>query len=391
MHSTAPQSVFSLPLRHLWSTQFSGDQVTVAQSVKGLSRFVGDASNASLRYFAELDLPEPTDWPIVFYGPTGTGKTSLAMLILERLLVPSPTLEFSEDAVFDENQIPSPVFLTAADFMRRFKSAVETDSVAEFRLRLAGGFLIDDLDYLSNFPGAQQELCFLMDRLAEKQRPMIATLNDSPQASRCFCPQLASRLMNGLCLPVVSPGESARRVVLQDLASIFDLDLEPPALDWLANHLKITVPKMNHVLAQLKSFTISSDLACQTISVDFLKSWFERATRKSDQAKARHIIQTVAREFCFKVTDLKGQSRKQTLTLARSISMFLCREMLDFSFLKIGKLLGNRDHSTVMHSCRKIQSMIDSDPEQPYTKTIVLLRHRLVQQFNEFQYEDVEK
>lgn len=384
MHPTAPQSVFSLPLRHLWSTQFSGDQVTVAQTVKGLSRFVGDAPNASLRYFAEHDLPEPGDWPIVFYGPSGTGKTSLAMSILERLLAPCPTVEFSDES------IPNPVFLSAADFMRRFKSAVETDSVAEFRQRLGGGFLIDDLGYLSGHQSAQQELCFLMDQVSGKRRPMIATLDESPLNCRYFCPQLKSRLMNGLCLPVVSPGELARRVVLQDLASIFELEMEPPSLDWLANRLSMTVPKMNHVLAQLKSFLILSGDPNQTVTIEFLKNWFESVTRKSDQVKARQILLVVSREFGFKVSELKGQSRKQTLALARSISMYICREMLGFSFLKIGSLLGNRDHSTVMHSCRKIQAMVDSSPDRPDTKTVIRILQILEEQFNEFQYEDMD-
>ena len=379
MHSAVSPSVFSLPLRHLWNTQFSGDQVVTAQSVKGLSRYVGDSSNSLLRYFAEQQIPEPSDWPIVFHGPTGTGKTSLAMAILDRLLSPA-TVEMTSTAR------QQPVFLSAADFVRRFRSAIDTDSVTEFREKMGGGFLIDDLHYLADYAGAQQELCFLIDQVLAKQLPIIFTINQSPGSCLFLSPQLTSRLMTGLSLPVVPPGESARRVVLQDLATIFELKLQPEALDWLVERLNVTVPRMNHVFAQLKSMLMATKEPEVEITADFLVDWFNQLTGKSEHTKIKQINQSVARHFGFKVAELKSQSRKQTLTLARSIAMFLCRDLLDLSFLKIGKLFGNRDHTTVMHSCRKIASLIESEPDSADARSVFKLNQSLVDQFSEFQY-----
>lgn len=380
MQVAAEQLVFSLPLQRHWDTQTSVDLANCSRSIFGLSRFVGDQSNASLNYFNHCEALNPSDWPIVLHGASGTGKTSLATALLDRFI-----------SVGDRQTERDPVIISAADFVRRFRSAIETDSVTEFRNRFANGMLIDDLQYIEDYVGSQHELCFLIDHLLEKQRPIIATTTTPPTLSTKLLPQLSSRLSSGLCLPIVQPGESARRVILQDLAAVHDLDLEPEALDWLVHRLNVAVPRINHVLLNLKSTIAGNHESNTPISVAFLQAWFEKVTGKSVPAINEIVLKLIAAEFGFKTSELKNQSRKQTLTLARSVAMYFCRELAGLSYLKIGQLFGNRDHSTVMHSCRKIKKLIETTPPSSDAKLISVLHRKLSERIDEFNIDAVEK
>ena len=386
------QSVFHIPLRHLWSAQFSNDMIAMSQPVSGIKHFIGDEPNALLRYFADPSQIRNIQWPIVFFGPSGTGKTSLAMALFDQVIS-----ELHTDSVpLQETQDtrPNPVFISASDFVRRYRTAIETDSITEFRERLSSGMFIDSLQYLTGHNAAQQELCFLMDLYEEKRRPFITTLPYSPSdlsevVNEPFRPQLISRLTGGLCLRIHPPGELARRVLIEEYAQTIQLQLSPEALDWLVVKLNVTVPKLTHILMQFR-MTLDSLTLSRPVSLDHVTYWFQKSNEGSEIKRIREITKLVAREFGFSVADLKGSSRKQTLSMARSIAIYLCRELVGVSFLKIGSIFGNRDHSTIMHSCRKVSKLLET-PDRQESKLIQRIQNRLAEQFVELQYETVEK
>ena len=218
--------VFSVPFCHLRSTNFSGDQVASHGRSNGLARFVGDDKNEMLKFMVALDQahnqsdespnesPAQTNansvlqWPLVLFGPSGTGKTWLALTLISQLS--------------DQQQDPAdakPLSMTALDFDRRFRSAIETDSVEDLRQRMvqSSGLVIDDIHQLVSKPAAQTELTLILDRMHEKNRPIVITMNVSPQECSGLLSQLVSRLLGGLCLPVNPPGPAARLEIIRCL------------------------------------------------------------------------------------------------------------------------------------------------------------------------------
>ena len=257
MNSAAFDQVFSVPFRHLWSTNFSGEQTATDVRPLGLARFVGDEPNVLLKYLiSEKDRDDlgqlKSQWPIVLFGPSGTGKTSLALTIISDL---ADQFESAQtDASKRANSPRKPLFISAFDFDRRFRSALETDSIPDFRKRLveSAGLVIDDLHRLADKSAAQNEFVQILDEMSRKNRPIVVTLDVSPPYCSGLSPQLISRLSGGLTLPVNPPGPSARLEIIRDLAQINNVTLTEDAAKLLVDRLNVTVPKLDQNFASIQ-------------------------------------------------------------------------------------------------------------------------------------------
>lgn len=256
MAMVAAEQAFSIPFRYLWNTNLAGDLELQDQRPNGLARFVGDDANQILRVLTEekvgifFNQPNRHVWPLVLFGPNGTGKTSLAMNIISENAEP---LSSNLPARLKQTH-EKPIVITALDFDRKFRAALETDSIADFRNRFfrSGGLLVDDLHKLSKKSVAQQELLRLIDEMLRRNRPIVLTMNEDPLQSEGLLPQLASRLSAGLGLPVRPPGRAARSVIIHDLCRIHELELSEDASNLLVDRLKVTVPKIVNFFHQLR-------------------------------------------------------------------------------------------------------------------------------------------
>ena len=412
MNSAVLDRVFSVPYLHLYSTDFAGDLTPTLGAASGLKRFVGDRSNFLLQFFAdrisncevaENETNQSCPWPLVLFGPTGTGKTALAMAILSqqssRLSAEAnpATISFSNATNGSQNRNDSsslPIILSAQDFDRRYRQALETDSLEEFRTRIgqSAGLAIDNLHQLDGKLAVQRELIALLELNQFKNLPFIFTMESSPIDTNGLSPQLTSRLSAGLCLPIQPPGPAAREQIVRELASNHRLNLTDGAFKTIVTRFDVTVPKIEHLFRQISNGLESLEQFSfgQTIDVPLLNQLLGKDLADVDLMAAT-ILKKVAREYHVKLSDLKSNSRKQSTVLARNVAIFLIRELVGCSFKQIGRYCGNRDHSTVLHSYQKIVAACDASGSRTdsSTKTIVhklklLLSDQLVSQSNLF-------
>ena len=416
MNSAVLDRVFSVPYQHLYSTDFAGDLTPTLGAASGLKCFVGDRSNFLLQFFAdqqsncevpECDTERSCPWPLVLFGPTGTGKTALAMAILSRQTsqhsteTNPATISFSNARANATNgshgkdaSPPIPIILSAQDFDRRYRQALETASLDEFRARISqsAGLAIDNLHQLSGKLAVQRELIALLELNRSNDLPFIFTMNSSPFDTGILSPQLTSRLSAGLCLPVQPPGPAAREQIVRELAANYRLNLSDDAFEMIVTRFDVTVPKIEHLFSQISNGLESLEQFSfgQSIDMALLNQLFGKDATDVDQMAAT-ILKKVARQYHVKVSDLKSNSRKQSIVLARNVAIYLIRELVSCSFKQIGRYCGNRDHSTVLHSYQKIVAACDaaSDRTDSSTKTIVhklkmLLSDQLASQSNLF-------
>lgn len=383
---TTVSTVFGIPLDHLIRSRFEGwgqsveNENSVSVFVGGLDEFVGDNNNRMLRCLEKAELlfapqsansvvPQPTDdesegtdldkplqslSPIVLYGETGTGKTSLALSLISR--------------VCDENK---PVCFAGSEFYRRYIAAMDRQTLGDFRQRIleSPGILIDNVGQLEGKTATQRELVYLIDQLDRIGKPVVVTMQSSPLETNHLIPQLLSRLCGGVTLPVMPPGIDARRQIIDRLSEIHRIPLDPEAAEWVAQRMAVSVPKLNHFFVQLKTElrarnTDKGNAPATNKPVDMMTLGlvFQQDEGTID-AMASRIIDTVADEFEMTTTVLCSNSRKQTVVMARGVAVWLLRTMLGISYHSIGTRFGGRDHTTVLHAFQKYDTLIQSESD----------------------------
>ena len=362
MSSVTLEPVFFIPCRGVNRWFLSNDSSSV-DGIEGMglnNHFIGDESNNTMRYVADADQFLATDWPLVFVGPSGVGKTTLAVSVAGRVAEQS-----------NPNGPRNVTFWTAVEFSRRYRSACETDSVADWRQLLAGSgiLVIDGLEDLETHPAAQKELVHVLDLLQTKQIPVILTVNQQFLRSDKLMPHLESRLSFGLSLQVNPPGLQARRVLVSSLVSESKLTLSDEAVEFVAQQLPVTAPRLKHFLNQL-FLALSSNQKKEDhqnlveVSEAVVTKHLNQFRSAATKSHCDMIVRSVAAAFKLKPKDLKSGSRKQTIALARAISIYFQRTLLDLSFTKIGANFGGRDHSTIVHSKNKIEKIVNSNCEE---------------------------
>lgn len=322
--------------------------------------YVGDQQNqlVAVGLCALLDGgPGPYN-PLVLYGPSGTGKSLLA------------------SGVFDDWQPgrsggPA-VYFTATDFGRRYREAEVTQDLPAFRARVreAGLLVIEDLDQLIEKESSQEELICTIDALLQNDGQLIVTMREAPSAAEHLLPALRSRLEAGLSIPLQAPGAPAREVLLRELAAAQDLALAPETIELLVAKTSGTYWELQGLVQQLAlESRAASDLDTEQQAARVL------AARAPKAVELRTIAQATARHFGVRMSELRSPFRQRRVVLARGVAMYLARELGDLSYEQIGRFFGGRDHSTVLHACRRIEELLRDDVE--VQDAVGRIRHRV--------------
>ena len=181
-----------------------------------------------------------------------------------------------------------------------------------------------------------------------------------PPAAQKLSPRLVGRLASGLLIPLHPPAAETRREIIRRLTSQRPVRLSAEAEQLLVEQLSWTVVQLMGVLNQLwAARQDANDPGAQEISAPQLRQLLGESSPLGVEPKA--IIRLTAKHFGLPVRNLTGASRRKMDVLARSLAMYLIRQLTGASFQQIGCHFGHRDHSTVMHACRKIQRAQDTD------------------------------
>jgi len=326
--------LFSMPLSSHESGPFLRDD------------FVGDDSNLALKYLTDIDNLLDSDWPLVLFGPSGTGKTAIGQTLSAKLSLQAGQKGLS---------------YTADEFRRRIASSIETGSMQQFRDSICSSpvLFIDDLHLLAGHDSAQIELAGLIDRLRANNIPAIFAAGEKFLDGEALCERLASRLMGGLCLQVSAPGYAARRLLFEDTAQSLQIELTDEELEFLASNLSLTYPRIRSFLSLFATWISSNSSSTDNRIDNFLACWLTEKDANADRSES--ITRVVSQAFKLKVSDIKSSSRKKSVVRARGVAVYLLRDLLKLSYSKIGSFFGGRDHSTVMHSVSKIEADIEAD------------------------------
>jgi chromosomal replication initiator protein len=271
--------------------------------------------------------------PLVLVGPSGSGKSLLARGIVRRWLP-----ELGPDRVH---------YCTAIDFARQLLAARTDGMLPEFRATFAKLQLlvIEDLHKLPTKLALHHELRDLLDKLAEGGATVICTSHIAPTAQPQLETGLADRLTAGLLLWLNHPNTDTRLELLRLVAVERGTRIDDRQLRTLAETVAGPVPQLFRAL----------------------REW-ERAAKLGSSVPtartaltAKDIVAVVGRYFGVTQAALRGPNRRKSLVFARSTTVYLLRTLTGASYAQIGKELGHRDHSTIMHAMESMQLTLATD------------------------------
>lgn len=292
--------------------------------------------------------PGETDYnPLVVYGEVGLGKTHLAQAIAN----------FSvEHATAEKIR-----YVSSERFTSEFVTAIREDRFSAFSdyYRSVDLLVVDDVQFLEGKEKTQEEFFHLFNDLHQHGKQIVLCADRPPSRIEGIEERLLSRFQWGLTADIQRPDLEMRLAVLQMKAENLGLDLAPEIYDVIAESITENVRQLEGALKQLSAH---SQLIEGNLSVDDAREILGDEIglqAEPRQPNVEEIIRAVADHHSLSADDLISRGRKQKISNARQIAMYFSRELTDLSYASIGRRFGGRDHSTVIHACRKIRDYID--------------------------------
>lgn len=294
---------------------------------------------------------------LVLFGPSGVGKSHLAQGLVRHWQ--------------SQHGEESAVYTTAADFRHKLHDAAKRQSELDFRGEFRGRQLlvIEDLQHLPSECHTMQELRYTLDDYDERGGIVIVTAATPPHTLAKLSAHVRSRLSGGLMLQILPPGEAARARIVRYAASALGRTPTEEMAIRLAHSLEGSPNQLFGAVFELCAAhngpAFDQNAADQLIH--------DRTLRKPT---LREIIAVVARHQNVPQSQLKSGTRRQSTVFARGLVIFLSRELAAASYEEIGRALGGRDHTTILHSYRKI--LHDSEHDADLHDTLTNLRRILL-------------
>lgn len=334
--------------------------------------FLVDDSHWFLTATLQTILTGSQHGPFTLVGPTGSGKTTLTSAIVA-------AWQGNRSQASHEHPAGKPVVTTGADFARSYAHAVEADAIDDFRRRhrRAGLVVIDDLQGLANKPAAQQELRTMLDRLAVRGVTVVCTSSVPPLRDANLSPDLASRLAGGQVATISPPSDAVCTALMNHYVRQLQLALDDSAKSDLMRYLVQRKPRLSPMAMRnaIGELAVKSSRAGKVYTSSDIKAHFDDKTIPA--ITPREIALAVGKWMNVKWDDLKGPSREQSVVRARGLAMSLIRELTGQSLCAIGELFGDRDHTTVMNACQRINQLLETDLAMQSARATLLeqLRH----------------
>ncbi len=304
--------------------------------------------------------------PLVLYGPPQVGKTHVALGLVREFQAQWPAAHV---VVISGRTLP--VEYASASPSRQAGLKRRTHRSADL-------LVVEDVNFLAGKP-AQGELVRMMDAVGQRGGQMVMTLREPPAQSRLQA-NLSSRLEAGLVLPLCLPDLAVRNSLLAEAATLLGLQFTPEAQRLLAASIQGTVPDLYKAVQRLADLRATSSAQGAALSAPISVEEARRVLNSQQQrAIPLHTLAAgAARYFSLRVADLKSASRQRGVVNARAMAMYLARLYTDKSLQQIGKYFGNRDHTTVLHNCRRVAELVEVDDEarqavQELTRHVITL------------------
>jgi chromosomal replication initiator protein len=294
--------------------------------------------------------------PFLIYGGVGLGKTHLMQAI--------------GNYIHHHSDLKV-IYISAETFTNEFIASIHegperAKAAFKNKYRYADVLLIDDIHFLQKKDGTQEELFYTFNTLDGAKKQMVFTCDRPVSELKNFNDRLRSRVGKGLNVDLQPPNYETRCAILKKKTEASGISIPDDVIALVSKNISTNVRDLEGALNTLTAY---AKLVGKNITVEIAQQRLKDVFTSPRQSNLSvEIIQRViAEEFHLSPNDLKGKKRNQSIVYPRHLAMYILRELLDYTTTEIGQEFGGRDHTTVMHSCQKIEERIKSDPSMDST------------------------
>ena len=290
------------------------------------------------------DKPGESYNPLFLYGGVGLGKTHLMHAIGNRIL--------------QNNRSAKILYVTSEKFTNQLINAIKDNKNEVFRnkYRTIDVLLIDDIQFIAGKERVQEEFFHTFNALYEDKKQIIISSDKPPREIQFLEDRLKSRFEWGLLADISCPDYETRLAILRKKAQEEKILVDDHILANIANKIDSNIRELEGVFNKIIA---TASLTHMPITIELAENTINEFKAASEKVLSSDFVkETVAKYFNINKDDLASNKRSNEIAFPRQIAMYLCREVANMSYPKIGEDFGNRDHSTVMHACKKIEKEV---------------------------------
>jgi len=341
------------PVRNERSVQVEGalKHTSYLNRTFTFENFVEGKSNQLARAAAwqVADNPKHGYNPLFLYGGVGLGKTHLMHAVGNHLLKKNPNAKV--------------VYLHSERFVADMVKALQLNAINEFKrfYRSVDALLIDDIQFFAKKERSQEEFFHTFNALLEGGQQVILTSDRYPKEIEGLEERLKSRFGWGLTVAVEPPELETRVAILMKKADQAKVDLPHDAAFFIAQRIRSNVRELE---GALKRVIAHAHFMGRDITIELIRESLKDLLALQDKlVSVDNIQRTVAEYYKIKISDLLSKRRSRSVARPRQVAMALSKELTNHSLPEIGDAFGGRDHTTVLHACRKIAELRESDAD----------------------------
>ncbi|MFT4257337.1 MAG: chromosomal replication initiator protein DnaA [Pseudoxanthomonas sp.] len=312
--------------------------------------FVEGRSNLLGRAAAWQAAQKPGDRahnPLMLYGGTGLGKTHLMFAAGNELRRLNPAARV--------------LYLRSDDFANAFFRAIQNKTTDQFKRQFqkVDALLIDDIQFFAGKDRTQEEFFHTFNALFDGKQQIILTCDRYPREVEGLEPRLKSRLGWGLAVAIDPPDFETRAAIVLAKARERGIDIPEDVAFLLAKRMRSNVRDLE---GAINTLTAQANFTGRAITPEFAQETLRDLLRAQQQAvSVANIQKTVADYYGLQLKELLGERRTRSLARPRQMAMALSKELTDHSLPEIGQVFGGRDHTTVLHACKQIRTLMETD------------------------------
>lgn len=297
--------------------------------------------------------------PLFIYGKTGHGKTHLIQAVGNQI-------KKTGKKIF---------YVTSERFAVDYFNALQSGSANNFkdRYRQYDVLIMDDIQFLATKEKTQEELFHLFNALHDTNKQIVFSSDQHPALLNGMEERLQSRFSQGMIVDLPAPDLESRAAILRAKAAQNSITLQDEVVEHLAQSIEGNVRELE---GALNTIMCQSQLLGRTLGIDEVRTIIKNSSRPRKTLAITDVVEKVARYYDIDQASIYEKTRRKEVVKPRQIIMYILREDFQVSYPAIGKKLGGRDHTTVIHSCEKIKEELkgNSELEEEITQVRLLLK-----------------